>query len=172
MGLKRAYMQETIFWNDVEYAIHHQFAYFFIRDVEYIIDFSSDDDVINNFANLDNDIARVINGHSSYTVKFAVREYYEDMTATKYLFDPPEAHNFGRQEIRQLKESLEMLLYKHFQQYQAECYCFVAERDSLNRMYRKMCEKRHLLLADFQPIYGLGAEQDCFILKTPLYQEK
>lgn len=26
-------------------------------------------------------------------------------------------------------------------------------------MYRKMCKRRHLLLADFEPIYGLGNEQ-------------
>ncbi|WP_065232376.1 hypothetical protein [Gallibacterium anatis] len=165
-------MQESIFWSDEEDVISHQYAYFSIKGVQYIIDFSSDPDLIANFTELDSRICEIVAGHHSYTVKFAVREYYEDHHNNKYLFDAPEDHNFGRKDIQQLKEFLEKFLYEHFKQYQVECYCFIAERDSLNRMYRKMCKRRHLLLADFEPIYGLGNEQNCFIIKTPLYKER
>lgn len=170
MNLQGSRMMDSVFWNDSESNIDHQFSYFSIQNIEYIIDFSADNDILNSLSDLDPKIDEIISGHTTFTVKFAVKEYYENNN--RYLFDPPDEHNFGRAEIKKLKETLETLLYKHFLIYQAECYCFVAERDSLNRMYQKMCAKRHLLLKDFKPVYGLGNEQDCFVIKTPLYKEK
>lgn len=99
---------------ETEYAsISHQFAQFTVAHVDYIIDFSSDDDVIEG------------------------------------LFP----------------------LYKHYLVYKPECYFFIAERPSLGRMYQKMCDNRHPLMIDFEPIGKLGDNADCFIIKTPNYKE-
>lgn len=76
-----------------------------------------------------------------------------------------------RQVLSKLKEQLETLLYKHYLIYQPECYFFIAERPSLSRMYQKMCDNRHPLMIDFQPIGQLGENSDCFIIKTPNYKE-
>lgn len=160
-----------MFWTDEESDIEHQFAYFTIKDVEYVIDFSADDDILRAVYDIDPIIPKVTSNNASYTVKFAVRKYYEGDEG-KYLFSPPDEHNFKKQDIVQLKQTLENLIQKHCQTYKAECYCFLAERDSLNRMYKKMCENSDLLLEGFKPICCLGKEQKCFIIKTPLYKEK
>lgn len=151
--------------------ITHHFAEFRVGSVDYIIDFSSDIDVITSHYALDERIEKGLKNHSTYTVKFGVKAYYESEDDNIDLYAPPENHQFKRKEIQLLKEQLEMLLYKHYLAYQPECYFFIGERASLVRMYQKMCDNRHPLMLDFEPITKLGNDADCFIIKTPNYQE-
>ncbi|MFU2048379.1 helicase [Avibacterium gallinarum] len=148
--------------------ISHQFAYFKVGKIDYIIDFSNDIDLLTNLTD-NQEILSLINGKQTYTVKFAVKEYYESTQADIELYAAPKGQKFSRNLIKELKEQLESLLYYHYLQYQPDCYFFIAERPSLVRMYQKMCDNRHPILNEFQAITKLGHNQDCFIVKTPRY---
>ncbi|TNH06509.1 helicase [Testudinibacter sp. TR-2022] len=150
--------------NDIIY--HH--ADFKIGSVVYMIIFSDDNDSL--FYWLDNpDISPLIQGRKTFSIKFAVKDYIE--CGNDDLYAPADNHQFGKAEIRQLKQQLEILVSAHYQQYQPDCYIFVAERSSLVRMYKKMCSQPSEFMVNFQPITDLGDEKDCFILKTPHYKE-
>ncbi|KGQ24275.1 hypothetical protein [Gallibacterium anatis] len=152
-------------------SIPHQFAQFTVSQIDYIIDFSADSNIISILFVLDKKIEDLLKGHNTYSVKFGVKAYYESSDPNVDLYAPPINHNFKKKDIQQLKEQLEMLLYKHYLIYQPECYFFIAERPSLSRMYQKMCDNRHPLMIDFQPVGQLGDNADCFIIKTPNYKE-
>lgn len=159
-------------FTETEYlSIVHQFAQFRVAEIDYIIDFSNDSNVIENLFLLDNRIKRLLKNHTTYTVKFGVKAYYDSTEPDIDLYAPPLDHKFKKTDIQHLKEQLEMLLYKHYLIYQPECYFFIAERPSLSRMYKKMCDNRHPLMIDFDPIGQLGDNLDCFIIKTPNYKE-
>lgn len=153
------------------HAISHQFAQFSVKNIEYIIDFSDDNDVITSLFALDERIESILKNRKTYSVKFGVKAYYESEDPDVDLYAPPIDHQFKKADIQQLKEQLETLLYKHYLAYQPECYFFIAERPSLSRMYQKMCDNRHPLMIDFTPVGQLGENADCFIIKTPNYQE-
>ncbi|MGR6981400.1 helicase [Testudinibacter sp. P27/CKL/0425] len=163
-------MSYSRFFESSDGGIVHQFAYFSVGEVEYIIDFSTDDDIVESISELDTTIAEILHGKQVYTVKFAVRAYYESQTEAD-LYAPPPEHHFGRKEINSLKIQLETLLYHHYLQFKPDCYFFIAERPSLVRMYQKMCDKRDSIMLDFVPITKLGDNHDSFILKTPNYKE-
>lgn len=150
--------------------IRHQFTYFTIANVDYIIDFSDDIDLLANLTE-NQEILSLLNYKKAYTVKFAVRDYYESSQNHIDLYAPPKGKKFSRTNIQELKQQLESLLYYHYLQYQSECYFFIAERPSLVRMYQKMCDNRHPILDGFQAITKLGDNQDCFVIKTPHYGE-
>ncbi|QPB42205.1 helicase [Rodentibacter haemolyticus] len=152
-------------------SIPHQFAQFKVAHIDYIIDFSSDRDVIESLFPLDQRIENLLRNRKTYSVKFGVKAYYESTEPDVDLYAPPVNHQFKKADIQQLKEQLETLLYKHYLAYQPECYFFIAERPSLSRMYQKMCDNRHPLMVDFIPVTQLGDNEDCFIIKTPNYQE-
>ena len=157
---------------ETEYAsISHQFAQFTVAHVDYIIDFSSDDDVIEGLFPLDERIGALLKNRKTYSVKFGVKDYYDSDDPNVDLYAPPIEHNFRKTDIQKLKEQLETLLYKHYLVYKPECYFFIAERPSLGRMYQKMCDNRHPFMIDFKPIGKLGDNADCFIIKTPNYKE-
>lgn len=59
------------------HSIPHQFAEFRVANVEYIIDFSSDNDVIESLFSLDERLEPLLKNRSTYSVKFGVKEYYE-----------------------------------------------------------------------------------------------
>ena len=153
------------------HSIPHQFAEFRVANVDYIIDFSSDNDVIESLFSLDERLEPLLKNRSTYSVKFGVKEYYESTDPSIDLYAPPINHQLKKTDIQHLKEQLETLLYKHYLIYQPECYFFIAERTSLSRMYKKMCDNRHPLMINFQLIGQLGNNQDCFIIKTPNYKE-
>lgn len=159
-----------IFFENQDEQIVRHFAYFFIKDTEYIMDFSHDIDVISNIVAFNDEIASLIMGKNTFSVKFAVREFYENTDSNIDMFSAPFNHRFGKSEIRQLKENLESLLYRHYQVFKPECYVFIANTRSKARLYQKMCDNRHPIMLDFVPI-TLGEKSDCFVLKTPIYQE-
>ncbi|MDY4281278.1 MAG: helicase [[Pasteurella] mairii] len=160
-----------IFTETDYHSIAHQFARFKVAQIEYIIDFSSDNDVIETLFPLDKQIETLLKNRKTYSVKFGVKAYYESTDPNIDLYAPPKNHHLKKTDIQQLKEQLETLLYKHYLTYQPECYFFIAERPSLSRMYQKMCDNRHPLMIDFKPVGQLGDNADCFIIKTPNYKE-
>lgn len=172
MGVELA--KDSIFEMFIEseyHSISHQFAQFRVAQIDYIIDFSSDNDVIESLFPLDERIEILLKNRKTYSVKFGVKAYYESTEAEVDLYAPPLNHQFKKTDIQRLKEQLETLLYQHYLSYQPECYFFIAERPSLSRMYQKMCDNRHPLMIDFQPVGQLGDGADCFIIKTPYYKE-
>ncbi|VEB24127.1 helicase [Avibacterium volantium] len=152
-------------------GITHQFAYFSISHIDYVMDFTSDADIVANLVD-DPQIYALLNGKSVYTVKFAVKEYYESDENDIDLYAPPKNYKFNKKEINCLKEQLETLFYQHYLNYKPDCYFFIGERPSLVRMYQKMCDNRHPIMLDFKPITQLGNNKDCFIIKTPLYDAR
>lgn len=162
----------TLFTETQYGEIKHCFGEFQVANIDYIIDFSADCDVTANHYELDNRIEKILKNHSTYTIKFGVKDYYESEEDNVDLYAPPKNHQFKRKEIQQLKEQLETLLYKHYLVYQPECYFFIGIRPSLVRMYQKMCDNRHPLMLEFETISGLGHDADCFIIKTPNYHQE
>lgn len=150
--------------NGIEY--HH--TDFKIGNVTYMIIFSDDKDSLFYWLN-NSDIAPIIQNKKMYSIKFAVKDYIE--YGNDDLYAPADNHQFGKTEIQQLKQQLEYFVYSHYQQYQPQCYLFVAERPSLVRMYKKMCSQPSQSMVDFEAITDLGDEKDCFVLKTPIYKE-
>lgn len=160
----------SLFFESIESQITRHFAYFFIQDVEYIMDFSNDSDVMNPILELDEQLALILRGRNTYSVKFAVREYYESVDPKVDMFSAPK-HQFKKADIQHLKETLENLLYRHYLNFQPECYFFIGNTPSRVRMYQKMCDNRHPILSEFIPMQ-LGENADCFIVKTPSYKEQ
>lgn len=159
------------FFESQDGGIVRHFTYFNIQDVEYIMDFSNDSDVIAGLFDLDPRIYSLIMGRDVYTVKFAVREFYESEDSGVDMFGSPFSNQFLRKDLVKLKENLENMLYQHFLLFQPECYFFIGNSASRVRMYQKMCDNSPLIMLDFKPITRLGEDADCFVLKTPIYKE-
>lgn len=104
------------------HSIPHQFAKFRVANVDYIIDFSSDNDVIESLFSLDERLVPLLKNRKTYSVKFGVKEYYESTDPNIDLYAPPINHQLKKTDIQHLKEQLETLLYKHYLIYQPECY--------------------------------------------------
>lgn len=152
-------------------GIRHHYVKFSVSHINYVMDFTDDADVILSLMALGEDIAELLRHRKVYTVKFAVEEYFEQEDYCGDLYAPPKNHQFGKTEINDLKNQLETLLLRHYKVFHPECYFFIAERESLRRMYTKMCHNRNIELRDFIPLTGLGADGDCFILQTPHFKE-
>ena len=151
--------------DDVPYI----YADFIIVNVTYMAIFSDDQDALSFFTDNESnsDIIKLIKDKKTYSIKFAVKEYTENGNVD--LYAPPLEHKFGKTEIKKLKKHLEKLMYKHYQLFKPDCYVFIAERESLARMYNKMCCNPSDFMADFKPVVKLGRENNCFVIKTPSY---
>lgn len=151
---------------DNDSGISYAYAEFNVAEITYMAIFSDDQDTL-SFLEQEKTIANIIKNKRTHSIKFAVKEYIE--TGNDDLYAPPLNHQFGKQEIKQLKAHLEKLLFEHYCLFKPECYFFIADRPSLARMYTKMCCNPSPFLSDFVPIATLGDEQNCFIIKTPSY---
>lgn len=160
------FQYDFITTQDTDSGISYVSADFKVGDVTYIAIFSDDKDTL-DFLTENQEIAPIIQNKKIYSFKFAVKSYIE--LGHDDLYAPPIDHDFGKNEIKELKEHLERLMLEHYLLFKPNGYVFIADRPSLARMYRKMCCKPSVLMADFVPIMGLGDEQDCFIVKTPNY---
>lgn len=152
---------------DPDSGITYQYSEFCVANVSFIINFCSDSEIISTFSVLGEDIANYLKIYTACTVKFMAKEHLESEESNFNLYAPATNHLFHRNEIMALQAQLERLVFEHYLRFTPECYIFIAERASLNRMYRRMCIKRSSFMQSFQPVYHLGINQDCFILITP-----
>lgn len=160
-----------LFFENEDGEIIRHFSYFNIRHIEYIMDFSNDPDIISGILALDSSITEIIQNRNVYTVKFAVREFYESDDPHIDMFSSPKEFRFLKTDLHSLKETLENLLYRHYSLFKPECYFFIGNSRSRVKMYQKMCDNRHPIMLDFIPITQLGEDADCFVIKTPSYKE-
>lgn len=82
----------TIFIDAEYHSISHQFAEFRVSEIDYIIDFSSDNDAIESVFPLDERIEILLKNRKVCSVKFGLKEYYESTEPNVDLYAPPINH--------------------------------------------------------------------------------
>ncbi|MCK3655675.1 hypothetical protein A4G19_07890 [Pasteurellaceae bacterium Macca] len=101
------------------------------------MDFSNDKNILNGIYELDRNIEHILKGRNTYSVKFAVKEFYESLDTNIDLYAAPPNHHFRRKEINLLKELLEKFIFEHYQRYQPECYFLLQKDDLLPKCIKK-----------------------------------
>ena len=78
--IPKAWNMTELFIESEYHSIPHQFAEFRVANVDYIIDFSSDNDVIESLFSLDERLVPLLKNRKTYSVKFGVLRQHQ----TKY----------------------------------------------------------------------------------------
>ncbi|OOH89663.1 hypothetical protein BMT54_05855 [Pasteurellaceae bacterium 15-036681] len=145
----------------------YQYADFYVNDVAYTISFTY---AVEGSLDFDEVISRLTRGKHTYTVEFSLSEIFYDDHYQGELYSAPKNYHLTKSKYQNLKEVLFSLIFRHYQRYNPDCYFIVADRLSLQKMYRQMCNSPSEALRNFKAILGLGLNGECFLILTPNYK--
>lgn len=150
---------ETFF--DEETQLHQQQTEFIIRSTPYTIIFACENSLTESFAAQIEDDTPL--HYQSYSVKFTATQRIQEFNETGIsdnLYKNPNQDFYSIQEIKQLHDILMTILLTHQQTFHVQCYYFVAETPSLQKMYHRLCSQSEKNLIKFRKVI----KENCFIL--------
>ncbi|WII93681.1 hypothetical protein QEO94_02250 [Kingella negevensis] len=155
--------QPIVFQNffDEEVQISQQQIQFQIGDTAYTIIFAAGQSLTASFvAQIEDETPA---NYHSFSVKFVATQRIDEFNETgnsDNLYTSPNHFPFSYREIKQFHQTLIQIMLTHQREFQAQCYYFIVETQSLRKTYERLCTQYEKNLIKFRKI----VKENCFII--------